>query len=67
MSLWVGNKTIYHLWKCSWLSDEIFIECAIKMVSTWQSKYLVENLSEDFDEHFKTKSETPLINYYKVS
>ena len=37
------------------------------MVSTWQSKYLVENLSEDFDEHFKTKSETPLINYYKVS
>ena len=36
------------------------------MVSTWQNKYMVSSLSAEFQEKLGTKTETPLIKYYKV-
>ena len=39
---------------------------AIKMVSTWQSKYMVSSLSTEFQEKLGNKSETPIIKFYQV-
>ena len=36
------------------------------MVSTWHSKYIVDSLSEDFNEHLVNKADSPLISHYKV-
>ena len=36
------------------------------MASTWESKYIIESIGEDFEEHFKKESENSLVTYYKV-
>eukprot|EP00092_Neocalanus_flemingeri_P016179 GFUD01017511.1.p1 GENE.GFUD01017511.1~~GFUD01017511.1.p1 ORF type:complete len:1648 (+),score=501.50 GFUD01017511.1:169-5112(+) len=35
------------------------------MASTWDSKYIIESISEDYEEHFKKESENSLLTYYK--
>jgi len=35
------------------------------MASTWESKYIIESIGEDFEEHFKKESENSLVTYYK--
>ena len=37
------------------------------MASTWDSKYIIESISEDFEEHFKKESDNSLVTYYKVN
>ena len=36
------------------------------MASIWDSRYMIESLTEDYDEHFKKESDNSLVIYYKV-
>ena len=35
------------------------------MASTWDSKYIIESISEDYEEHFRKESENSLVTYFK--
>ena len=42
------------------------MDCVSTMASIWDSRYLIESISEDYDDHFKKESDNSLVTYYKV-